>query len=152
MPGLLEKLISPAEAEKPGFARYIEEIYIPRWNRNETINFLIEGFKAKSINYRDKELHKVYEELSGTPCFISYYGLLRLNSLNHRNALDKTVEYAITGWERDLRSFLNVYNSSLYIYVLAILAEIIYNGLSWRELKGELERRLKRPCALDEKW
>jgi len=40
MPGLLEKVISPADAEEPGFARYVEEIHVPRWSREETIDFL----------------------------------------------------------------------------------------------------------------
>ena len=30
MPGLLEKIISPANASMPGFARYIEEIKVPK--------------------------------------------------------------------------------------------------------------------------
>lgn len=137
MPGLLEKLISPAEAEKPGFARYIEEIRIPRWAGNEAVNYLIEGLGEKGVDYQSEELNEAYEELSGVPGFISYYGLLRSEGLSHRDALNKTVEYAVAEWERDLRSFLNVYNSPLCVHALAILAEAI-TGLTW----GELARHL----------
>jgi AAA+ ATPase superfamily predicted ATPase len=144
MPGLLEKLISPAEAEKPGFARYIEEIHIPRWGRNEAVNYLTEGLREKDIDYQNEELHEVYEELSGVPGFISYYGLLRSKGSSHRDALNKTVEYAVAEWERDLQSFLNVYNSPLYIHALAVLAETV-TGLKWGELAQELERKLGKP-------
>ncbi len=143
MPGLLERVISPIKAGEPGFARYIEEIHVPRWSRRETIEFLRGGLKERNIEHREEELHEVYEEISGIPGFISYYGLLRLRGLDHRDALDKTISYAVSQWENDLHAFLSIYNSPLYIYVLSILAETM-TGASWTELKNELERKLSR--------
>ena len=146
MPGLLEKIISPISAEEPGFARYIEEIHVPRWSREETVNFLKEGFKNKNISFREEELYEVYEELSGIPGFISYYGLLRLRGLKHEEALAKTENYAISQWENDLKTFLKVYNSPLYIDVLSILAKAL-TGATWSEIEDELERKLGRPIS-----
>ena len=143
MPGLLEKIVSPANAGEPGFARYVEEVYVPRWNRNETIDFLRKGFRENNVSYEEGELHEVYEELSGTPGFISYYGLLRLRGLGHREALARTENYAVSQWENDLETFLKIYNSPLYIHVLSILSKTIA-GITWTELQQELERRLGR--------
>ncbi len=146
MPGLLEKIISPTSAEEPGFARYMEEIHVPRWSREETVEFLKKGFKDKNIQFREEELYEVHEELSGIPGFISYYGLLRLRGLGHREALARTENYALSQWENDLRAFLRVYNSPLYIHVLSILAKAI-TGASWSELESELERKLNKPIG-----
>jgi len=143
MPGLLEKIVSPAEPREPGFARYIEEINIPRWSIEETVEFLREGLRERNIVYREEELYEVHEELSGIPGFISYYGLLRTKGLEHRKALDRTISYAISQWENDLRSFLNIYSSPLYMQALAILAETV-TGTSWSELERELERKTGR--------
>ena len=141
MPGLLEKVVSPTGVQEPGFARYIEEIRVPRWSREETIQFLKEGLRDRGIDYREEELHEAYEELSGTPGFISYYGLLRLRGLSHEDALDKTVGYAVSQWRNDIQAFLNIYNSPLYINILAILARTA-TGATWTELMNELGKQL----------
>jgi len=141
MPGLLEKIISPADAKEPGFARYVEEIRVPRWSREETIDFLRKGFRGNNIPYEGENLHEVYEELSGIPGFISYYGLLRTRGLKHHEALSRTENYAISQWENDLKAFLKIYNSPLYIHVLSILSKTI-TGATWSELQQELEKRL----------
>ncbi len=138
MPGLLEKIISPADAREPGFARYVEEIHIPRWSREETIDFLRKGFRNNNVSYEEEDLHEVYEELSGIPGFISYYGLLRTRGLEHQEALSKSENYAILQWENDLKAFLKIYNSPLYLYVLSILSKTI-TGATWSELHHELE-------------
>ena len=141
MPGLLEKIISPADAKEPGFARYVEEIRVPRWSREETIDFLRKGFRGNNVPYEEENLHEVYEELSGIPGFISYYGLLRTRGLKHYEALSRTENYAISQWENDLKAFLKIYNSPLYIHVLSILSKTI-TGATWSELQQELEKRL----------
>ena len=146
MPGILEKIVSPTSAEEPGFARYIKEIFVPRWSREETVEFLRKGFEAKNIPYREEELHEVYEELSGIPGFISYYGLSRLEGKSHREALSKAENYAISQWMHDLKAFLQIYNSPLYIHVLSVLAKTL-TGASWTELETELERKLGKPVG-----
>ncbi len=146
MPGLLEKIISPTNAGEPGFARYMEEIHVPRWNREETIDFLKEGFRSNNISYEEETLHEVYEELTGIPGFISYYGLLRVRGINHYEALSRTENYAISQWENDLKAFLKIYNSPLYIHVLNILSETI-TGATWSELQRELGKRLDNPVG-----
>ena len=146
MPGLLEKIISPSNAKEPGFARYVEEIHVLRWSREETIDFLRKGLKDSNISYEEESLHEVYEELSGIPGFISYYGLLRIKGLDHQEALSRTENYAISQWEIDLKAFLKIYNSPLYMHILSILSKTI-TGATWTELRHELEKRLGNPVG-----
>ncbi len=144
MPGLLEKIVSPANAREPGFARYIEEISVPRWSREETVDFLRKGFRENNVAYEEESLHEVYEELSGIPGFISYYGLLRVRGLEHREALSRTEDYAVSQWENDLKAFLKIYNSPLYLHVLSILSKTV-TGATWSEIQYELGKRLAKP-------
>ncbi len=146
MPGLLEKIVSPSSAEEPGFARYLEEIHVPRWSREEAVGFLEEGLGAHGIPYEREELYEVYEELSGIPGFISYYGILRLRGLNHHDALARTENYAVSQWEKDLKAFLQIYDSPLYVHLLSILAGTL-GGATWSELRIGLEERLDRPVG-----
>jgi AAA+ ATPase superfamily predicted ATPase len=140
MPGLLEKVISPTTAAEPSFARYFEKIYIPRWTKEETIDFLKNGFLKNGIRADEIELEEVYEELSGIPGFIVYYGLLRTSGKSHEKALENTIEYAISLWKKDIDSFIKIYDSPLYVEILKILARTI-TGASWSEIKGELETK-----------
>ncbi len=137
MPGLLEKVVSPTRSVEPGFARSFEKIYIPRWTREETVNFLKNGLLESDVRANEIELEEVYEELSGSPGFVVYYGLLRTSNKSHKMALDSTIRYAISLWKKDINSFIGIYNSPLYIEVLKILAGTI-TGTSWSETKGEL--------------
>lgn len=146
MPGLLERVVSPANASMPGFARYIEEIEVPKWSREEAVEFLKQGLRERGIAYIEEELEAAYEELSGVPGFITYYGLLRTRGYNHEEALAKASEYATTLWERDLKAFIQIYNSPLYIHTLAALAETI-TGASWSEIMKELEMRTGKPVS-----
>lgn len=146
MPGLLERIVSPANATMPGFARYIEEIEVPKWSREEAVEFLRQGLRERGVAFTEEELEAVYEELSGVPGFITYYGLLRTRGSDHREALAKASEYAAGQWERDLKAFTQVYNSPLYIHVLAALAETI-TGATWSEIIKELERRTGKPVS-----
>jgi hypothetical protein len=140
MPGLLEKVISPARAAEPSFARYFERIYIPRWRKEETIDFLKKGLLESGISFNEIELEEAYEELSGIPGFVSHYGLLRTEGSSHERALNSTIGYAISLWKRDVSSFIRIYNSPLYVEVLKILAKTT-TGASWMEIRGELEAR-----------
>ena len=146
MPGLLEKIVWPTSVEAPGFARYMEEIEVPHWNKAETLEFLGRGLRGSRITFREEELEEVHEELSGIPGFVTYYGLLRVRGSSHVEALNKTIDYAVLQWEHDLEAFLNIYNSPLYLHVLSILANTV-SGASWSEIAGELEKKLSRPIG-----
>ena len=146
MPGILEKIISPSNAKLPSFARYLEKIEVPHWNKEETIDFLSNGLKKNNIPFTLDELNEVYEELSGIPGFISYYGLLRTRNYSHLDALKSTINYAINQWRNDIEAFQNIYRSPLYIIVLKILAETII-GASWSEIKREIKFHYNRDIS-----
>lgn len=137
MPGILEKVINPSNAEAPAFARYIEKIEVKRWTKKETIDFLEKGLKQANIEYERRELEEVSESLSNIPGFISYYGLLRERVLKHGEALKEAMENAINLWNKDVEAFQRIYDSPLYITVLQILSETI-TGANWSEIKRNI--------------
>lgn len=143
MPGLLEKVISPADARVAGFARYVELIGIPRWNAEETAGFLEEGLRSAKIGFEQKDLLEVHEKLSGIPGFISYYGLLRVKGNSHSSSLKSAMDYAMAQWRHDLQAFTAVYKSPIYLGLLRFLADTV-TGASWSEIKHGLKARLGR--------
>lgn len=145
MPGLLEKIITPSRASAPGFARYVERIEIPRWNEEESVDFLRKGLEEAGVK-GGEELREAYEELSGVPGFLTHYGLLRTNGKQHSKALKETVDYAVSQWKRDVETFVEIYNSPMYVKVLRALAKTVA-GATWSEIKGELEMRERTPVT-----
>ncbi len=133
MPGLLDRLIRPPASE-PGFARYIEEIRVPRWKPEETVEYLEEGLREAGIEAPRRELEEAHWELGGVPGFIAYYGLLRVTGKPHTQALQEAAEHATAQWQADLEAFLGIYNSPLYVEVLAALAAAP-TGLTWSEIR-----------------
>ncbi len=112
---------------------------MPRWTREETVDYLESGFRKAGVTYRLEELEEVYHELAGIPGFISFYGLHRVRGATHEKALEKAIEYATKQHIYDLRAFLQIYNSPLYVIVLHLLAESP-TGMTWSELQTGLER------------
>ena len=133
MPGLLDRLIRPPASE-PGFARYIEEIRVPRWAPRETVEYLEAGLREAGIDAPRNELEETHWELGGVPGFIAYYGLLRLSGKPHHQALAEAAEHAAAQWQADLEAFLRIYNSPLYVEVLAALSAAP-TGLTWSEVR-----------------
>jgi len=145
MPGLLEEVISPKDPTKPSFARYWEEINVPRWTLEETASYLERGLREARVPYTPSELEEVHYELGGIPGFISFYGLHRARGASHPQALERAVEYAVSQHIHDLRAFLQIYNSPLYITVLKIIAETPA-GATWSELMAWIGKaRGRRP-------
>jgi len=48
--------------------------------------------------------------------------------------------------KNDLKAFLKIYNSPIYLHVLNILSKTI-TGATWSELQQELEKRLGNPMG-----
>ncbi|HHI01556.1 MAG TPA: ATP-binding protein [Thermococcus litoralis] len=148
MPGMLMEYLNP-EATKPNFMRSAEVFTLPRWTVMEGVEFLKQGFESYGIKAGDElELERAVKELGGIPGFVSYYGLAVVNLVRRglvvEEALPKALEesrsYALDEWEKDLKAFLNIYNSPVYVGILRVLANAYPSALRGAEVYKELEK------------
>lgn len=138
MPGLLEKIINPT-GDRPFFARYVERINIPRWNIEESVEYLRKGLTDSS----EEELKEAAKELSNVPGFLAYYGKLRTKGRTHEEALSMTINYAVKLWKEDLRNFIRIYKSPAYIIALRTTAKGPSYGVTTEEVVTEITSTLK---------
>ena len=147
MPGMLMGYLNP-DSERPNFMRSAEVFTLPRWTPEEGMEYLKEGFESYGITVKDElELLRAVRELGGVPGFIAYYGLTTVNLLRGGKsaeealplALEESRRYALDEWKKDLRAFLNVYSSPIYVAVLRVLAEAYPGALRGAEVYRQLE-------------
>ncbi len=94
--------------------------------------------KAESKNYKQNEIEEAVKTFSGTPGFLSYYGLMRTKDRMHKRAYEETLEFAASEWKKDINAFLKIYNSRNYIKALKASASTV-SGVTASELEGELK-------------
>ncbi len=147
MPGMLMGYLNP-EADKPNFMRSAEVFTLRRWTPGEGKGYLMKGFESYGIVVKDElEILRAVKELGGIPGFIAYYGLNVVNLLRGGKnveealpiALEESRKYALSEWKKDLKAFLNVYSSPIYVAVLGVLAEAYPTALRGAEVYRQLE-------------
>jgi len=87
------------------------------------------------------------KELGGVPGFIAYYGLTAVNLVRGGKrveealplALEESRKYALDEWKKDIKAFLNVYSSPIYVAVLKVLANAYPSALRGAEVYRQLE-------------
>lgn len=138
MPGMLLKLLRPEDYSEASFARYIDTIKVPKWSDEESTSFLERGLKSGSNSFKHDEIQEAVQTFSGTPGFLSYYGLMRTRSRTHEKAYEETVSFAVSEWKKDIRAFLKVYKSPNYVKALKA-SSMTVSGVTASELEGELK-------------
>jgi uncharacterized protein len=137
MPGMLLKILRPTDSSEASFARYVERISVPKWSTEESTGFLEQGLKSASRGYKQSDVEQAVQTFSGTPGFLSYYGLMRTRDMTHTKAYEETMSFAASEWKKDIKAFLKIYDSPNYVKALKVSAMTL-SGLSPTELEGEL--------------
>ena len=147
MPGMLIEYLTPG-SEKPNFMRSAEILTLPRWSIKEGREYLQKGFTSYGFDVpNDLELSRAVEELGGVPGFVAYYGLTVVNLAREGiepekalpMALEESRKYALEEWIKDIKAFLNVYNSPIYIGILKVLADAYPSALRGAEIYRKLK-------------
>lgn len=75
--GVLRDFLRIDDPEAPLYGRYIREIYVDRFSREVSLDFLRRGFTELGINVNVGELDEVYDKLDGIVGWLTLYGYLR---------------------------------------------------------------------------
>ncbi len=136
--GVLRNFLRIDDPEAPLYGRYVREIYVDRFSRETSINFLRRGFTELGIEVNDGELNEVYEKLDGIVGWLTLYGYLRgIEKLSHREALDKVFN---DGVKLVLSELDAVIKPSRARY-LAILNAVARGLNTWSEIRRYVEVR-----------
>ena len=131
--GVLREFLRVDDAKAPLYGRYRREVYVDRFTREQSIDFLRQGFKELNLEPDAKELEEVVEVFDGLVGWLTYYGYYRaIRKLSHKEAMDKVFE---EGSKLVLEELMKVIAPSRKRYT-AILKATALGATSWSDIKA----------------
>jgi len=94
--GMLNNFLKIEDQESPLFGRYLREVFIDRFTREQSIEFLRFGFRELGIKIDIGEIEEAVDMLDGVAGWLTYYGYYRgVRGLSHTNALNEVYRTAV---------------------------------------------------------
>ncbi|MCD6488342.1 MAG: ATP-binding protein [Desulfurococcales archaeon] len=131
--GVLREFLRIDDARAPLYGRYRREIYVDRFSRDQSMDFLRQGFRELGLQPDMDELGEAVEAFNGLVGWLTYYGYYRvIRKLSHKEALNKVFE---EGSKLVLEELIKVIAPSKKRYT-AILKAIAHGITSWSDIKA----------------
>ncbi len=131
--GVLREFLRVDDAKAPLFGRYRREIYVDRFTREQSLNFLRQGFRELNLKPDMNELKEAVEAFDGLVGWLTYYGYYRaVRKLSHKEATSKVFE---EGSRLVLEELMKAIAPSRKRYS-AILKAIAHGATSWSDIKA----------------
>ncbi len=92
--GLLHDFLKLDNPKAPMYGRYVNEIHLERFAREQSIDFLTKGFKQVGMKPDMREIEKAVDILDGMVGYLVIYGYVVYSSKDYGGALKKAVEMA----------------------------------------------------------
>lgn len=132
--GMLYNYLKIDNENSPLYGRYMEKIELKPLTKDQSIDFLLKGFKEAGINVDIKLLEKAADELGGIIGWLSLFGLISLKNPSEK-ALDETINIASKIVIKEFCNFVRTMNSNRYTLIINALKF----GARWSEIKKYLE-------------
>ncbi len=131
--GVLREFLRVDDPKAPLFGRYIREIYVDRFTREQSMDFLIQGFKELGKEVELREVEDAVETFDGLVGWLTHYGYYRaVRKLPHKKAMAKVFE---EGSKLALEELVRVIAPSRKRYS-AILKAVAHGAESWSDIKA----------------
>ncbi|ABV34370.1 MULTISPECIES: AAA family ATPase [Pseudothermotoga] len=134
--GVLHDFLNLEDANSPLFGRYVHELLLERFQRAESVEFLVEGFKQIGIEPSIGEIEKAVDLLDGIIGYLSIYGYIVSTTKDWGNALQETEKSAIKIVKKELE--LLRLRSENYISVLKAVG---FGAETFSQVKNFVEAR-----------
>lgn len=92
--GVLHDFLKTDDPKAPLFGRYLGEIKLERFTKEESVNFLVEGFKQIGIKPNKDEIEGAVNVLDGLVGYLVLYGHTVRQKRNFKEALEETLKIA----------------------------------------------------------
>jgi AAA+ ATPase superfamily predicted ATPase len=142
--GLLDKLLGVKNVKSPLSGRPYTTITMRRLSREESLEFLKEGFKQANMVVNEVLLEEAVSLFDGVIGWLTYYGYQALR-LGHEGAITKTLEEGSKLVMGELENFLSLRPQARTRYL--IILKLLINPLKWSEVKAGLSAKLKKEVS-----
>ncbi|WP_048147062.1 AAA family ATPase [Pyrococcus abyssi] len=144
--GLLYDFLGIDNPRAPLYGRAFHEIELKRFTREQSIEFLREGFRQVRFYVNDEILKLAVERLDGIVGWLVKFGVLSLRSGASREVLERVLKEASALVLSELDKFLDKRFIARKRYLI-VLKAIASGKATWSEIKEELERVEKREIS-----
>lgn len=134
--GVLYDFLNLEDANSPLFGRYVHELLLERFQRPESIEFLVKGFRQIGIEPYIEKIEKAVDLLDGIVGYLSMYGYIVYTTKDWENALKETEKSAIKMVKKELNSLQ--LKSENYIFVLKAIG---FGAETFSQIKNVIETR-----------
>jgi len=132
---LLREFLRINDPKAPLFGRYMREIYVDRFTRDQSIDFLKQGFKELGVEPNIEEIEEVVERFDGIVGWLTHYGYYRaVKKMNHEASLREVFE---KGSQLELIELEKLIAPSRKRYT-AILKAVAQGATTWSDIKTYL--------------
>ncbi|WP_281351098.1 AAA family ATPase [Acidianus brierleyi] len=137
--GMVYRFLKIKDPNSPLFGRAMTEITIHPFTKEKAIEFLKKGFEEVKINLDEKLLEDVYNNIGGIPGWLTYYGFNYIQEKDHEEALNKTIELAVSLIKKEFRNFLKGREEAKERYYT--IMGVCKKGCRWSESKRAIEAK-----------
>ena len=136
--GVLRDFLRVEDPEAPLFGRYVKEVYVDRFSRDASLDFLRRGFAELGVAVDEDELVEAYEHLDGIAGWLTLYGYLRgVEGLSHKEALARVFNEGAKLVLSELEALIKPSRARY----LAILSAVAHGLNTWSEIRRYVEVR-----------
>ncbi len=130
---LLREFLRINDPRAPLFGRYMREISVNRFSKEQSMNFLEQGFRELSMEPNFEEIVEAVEKLDGIVGWLTYYGYYRaVERVDHKTALREVFE---RGSQLELAELEKLISPSRNRY-LGILKAVAQGATSWSDIRA----------------
>jgi len=130
--GMLEDFLKIEDPKAPLFGRYYREIFIDKFTREQSIEFLELGFRELRVETDMKEIEEAIDILDGIAGWLTYYGYYRgVRGFSHDKALEEVHKIAVKFINDELYKIIAP-SKKRYAAILKAVAQGIS---SWSDIK-----------------
>ena len=130
----------------PLYGRAYTEVNVNPFSKDMSIEFLRKGFEELKIKIKE-ELEDAVSTLGGIPGWLTYYGFNYIQEMDHKKAIDKTIETTISLIKEEFNNFLRGREEAKERY--RTIMTVCTKGCKWSEAKTAIE--VKEGVKIDDK-
>ncbi len=136
--GVLRDFLKLEDSKAPLYGRYRREIYLERFDRRKSTDFLLTGFNELGLKVTENEVMETVDLFDGIVGWLTYYGYYRgVRRIPHREAIKHVFD---EGSKLVLSELEKIIAPSRRRY-LAILKAVAQGMSSWSDIKAYVTAR-----------
>ncbi|BDC17640.1 ATP-binding protein [Acidianus sp. HS-5] len=137
--GMVYDFLKVDDSKSPLYGRAYTEVVANPFSRETALEFLRKGFDELNMKVEENILEEAVDTLGGLPGRLTFYGFTYMQEKDHKTALRKTVDTAISLIREEFNNFLRGREEAkdMYRTIMTVCAK----GCRWSEAKNAIESK-----------